>query len=350
MQRVIRGSHLAALVSVCLAACDSGQEPPAQNGAPVTTVPANDSGAVPVPSGGGADAGVVSNPGTGGTGSDAAASPVANPTPMNPATPRDAGPAAPAADSGMKDSGTTPDAGPPAASLPKFSFFVTSLNAMRTLSKSANGFGGDLRFGEQGEGAGLRGADKICAGAAEMSMPGATAKQWRAFLSTTTVHARSRIGNGPWYDRKGRLIAQDLASLLQDRPGGTEPPIRDDLPNELGEANQAGSAENGNDDNHDTVTATNAMGEYDGSNTCADWTSTTAMGMPDPLSELLGIGMNGPTVGHSWPAFSGTNWIQTHRAPGCSPSVALIQTGPGSGTGIGNGGGYGGIYCFALTP
>lgn len=77
------------------------------------------------------------------------------------------------------------------------------------------------------------------------------------------------------------------------------------------------------------------------------------MGSLQPRSrshELIGISMNGPTVGHSWPAFSGTSWIATHRTPGCSASVALVQTGPGAGTGIGNGGGYGGIYCFALTP
>ena len=57
--------------------------------------------------------------------------------------------------------------------LPRFSFFVTSLGALRTLSGSQNGFGGDLCFGETGAGAGLRGADKICTTIAEMSMPGA---------------------------------------------------------------------------------------------------------------------------------------------------------------------------------
>src|SRR4051812_38554586 len=53
-----------------------------------------------------------------------------------------------------------------------FSFFVTSLRAMQRLSGSADGFGGDLRFGETGEGAGLRGADQICTTIAEQSMPG----------------------------------------------------------------------------------------------------------------------------------------------------------------------------------
>src|SRR5690349_17433712 len=54
-----------------------------------------------------------------------------------------------------------------AAPFEKFSFFVTSLKAMQDLSKNPLGFGGDLRFGETGLGAGLRGADKICATVAE---------------------------------------------------------------------------------------------------------------------------------------------------------------------------------------
>src|SRR4029077_16905154 len=85
--------------------------------------------------------------------------------------------------------------------LSHFSFFVTSLQAMRDLSGSQDGFGGDLRYGETGEGAGLRGADKICAAIADRSMPGASAKQWRAFLSTVAgpVHAKDRVGSGPWY-------------------------------------------------------------------------------------------------------------------------------------------------------
>jgi len=245
-----------------------------------------------------------------------------------------------ASDTGAGDGAVSGDTGS-ASNLPKFSFFVTSLNAMRTLSKNQQGFGGNLTYGETGAGAGLRGADKICADAAELGMPGAAAKQWRAFLSTSTVHAKDRIGQGPWYDRKGRLIAMTLSSLLMERPGEAEVPIRDDLPNENGDPNREASAEGGQDDNHDTVTGTNARGEYDGTYTCEDWTSTDT-----PSGGM----MQGPRIGHSWPAGSGRNWMTAHRAPGCSPSVALVQTGPGSGTGIGNGGGYGGIYCFALTP
>jgi len=90
------------------------------------------------------------------------------------------------------------------------------------------------------------------------------------------------------------------------------------------------------DDNHDTITASNTEGKWDGGSTCQDWT--------------LASGEDGPRVGHSWPAMSGKNWMQAHTAPGCAPSVSLMQTGAGSGDGIGNGGGYGGFYCFALMP
>ena len=85
---------------------------------------------------------------------------------------------------------------------PKFSFFLTSLAALQELSKSNNGFGGDFRFGETGPGAGLRGADKICATIAEKSMPGSSVKGWRAFLSVTDdgtgkpVNAIDRVGPG----------------------------------------------------------------------------------------------------------------------------------------------------------
>jgi hypothetical protein len=236
-------------------------------------------------------------------------------------------------------------AGSGGATSTKFSFFVTSLSGMVELSKSDQGFGGDLRFGEA---TGLAGADKICATLAEQSLPGSGAKGWHAFLSTAKggpsdapIHARDRIGKGPWYDRLGRLVANDVTALQSDRPMGADAAIRNDLPNERGEPNHTTTTQ-GMDDNHDTVTGSNAMGMYDSANgsTCNDWTSTASTG-----------GSKGPIVGHSWPSDqSGTSWIRAHNAPGCAPSVALVQMGGGSGTGIGNAGGYGGFYCFALQP
>jgi hypothetical protein len=207
-----------------------------------------------------------------------------------------------------------------------FSFFVTSLDAVRRESGSQDGFGGDL--------GGLEGADELCTRIAESSMPGSGAKGWRAFLSTTTVNAITRIGTGPWYDRLGRVVAMNVQGLLMERPQA-DALIANDLPNELGQPNRAGTG-TGMDDNHDTITGSNDQGEWDGGPTCDDWTSAE--------------GGDGPRIGHSWPANSGRHWIEAHTAPGCVPSVSLIQSGPGSGDGIGNGGGYGGWYCFALMP
>ena len=206
-----------------------------------------------------------------------------------------------------------------------FSFFVTSLEAIRRESKNQNGYGGNL--------GGLAGADAICTRIAEAAVPGSGAKGWKAFLSTSTVNAIERIGTGPWYDRNDKLVASDRAGLLQERPSGST--TVNDLPNELGVPNRAGSG-TGMDDNHDTITGSNTQGKWDGGGTCSDWTSAT--------------GSDGPRVGHSWPAQSGKSWIEAHTAPGCEPSVALVQTGGGTGNGIGNGGGYGGFYCFALKP
>jgi hypothetical protein len=258
---------------------------------------------------------------------------------------------------GASDAGTAGAADSGMQGEEKFSFFVTSLASLRKLSKSQSGFGGDLRYGETGDGAGLRGADKICAELAELSMPGAAAKRWRAFLSTSTVNAKDRVGSGPWYDRKGRLVAQDLAGLLTERPGA-DPVIVDDLPNEFGVPNHDPDG-TGQVDNHDILTGTNVQGTLYCPNdsagcTCSDWTNAQPNGRP--------------RVGHSWPrrggpgggrpsggggmGGSGNNWMSALDEAGCAPGVSLIEMGPpqASNPTVGSGGGYGGFYCFALTP
>jgi hypothetical protein len=259
-------------------------------------------------------------------------------------------------DSVAADSGT----------LQRFSFFVTSLTALQALSKSAIGFGGDLRYGETGPGAGLRGADRICAAIAERSMPGSSRKQWRAFLSVVNggdgmpVHAINRIGNGPWYDRLGRLLANNTTELLADRPTMADPVIRNDFPNEDGVPNHRPDPTQGPVDNHDMLTGTNAAGMlYSNTATCLDWTSARG----DRARE------GRPRVGHSWPrntggmsvrdggtgfmgGMNGAHWISSLDEAGCAPGVNLIEMGAPilSMPTVGSGGGYGGFYCFALTP
>jgi len=243
----------------------------------------------------------------------------------------------------------------------KFSFFVTSLKALQDLSGSAEGFGGDLRYGETGPGAGLRGADKLCATIAERSMPGASQKPWRAFLSAVSdengqqVNAKDRIGEGPWYDRLGRLLAANKTDILTERPTGADSAIINDFPNEDGIPNHAPDPNQGQVDNHDMLTGTNAMGMlFSATGTCKDWTSN--------LGDLTSEGR--PRVGHSWPRFNGpgpgpggmdgsmANWMSSLNESGCAPGVNLIEMGPpipGEVT-VGSGGGYGGFYCFSLVP
>jgi hypothetical protein len=261
-----------------------------------------------------------------------------------------------------------------------FSFFVTSYAAMQRLSGSAAGFGGDLRYGEAD---GLAGADKICSEIAEASLTGASKKTWRAFLSVTRgpdgtpVHAIDRIGEGPWYDRIGRLVAQTRADLMNTRPRGADPLIIDDLPNEDGVPNHAPDGELV--DNHDILTGSDAVGRLyrdDWSVTCHDWTSS--------------VGHDGrPRVGHSWPrtfgdfsgfgdggfpgfggdggfpfpglggdggfdlgSFDPASWASSLDEAGCAAGANLIEMGPPNPNDptVGSGGGYGGIYCFASTP
>src|SRR4051794_41372220 len=80
---------------------------------------------------------------------------------------------------------------------PNMTFFVTG---------AGPGKGADL--------GGLEGADRHCQTLAQRH--GAGAKTWRAYLSTQpadgkpAANARDRIGNGPWQNFKGEVVAQNV--------------------------------------------------------------------------------------------------------------------------------------------
>src|SRR5436189_4374615 len=86
---------------------------------------------------------------------------------------------------------------------PNMTFFVTSIGP---------GKGADL--------GGLAGADAHCQQLAQAA--GVGGKTWRAYLSTNAaaqggaVNARDRIGNGPWQNAKGTVIATSVADLHSD--------------------------------------------------------------------------------------------------------------------------------------
>ena len=83
------------------------------------------------------------------------------------------------------------------------SFFITSI-----------GVGDGANLG------GLKGADEHCDALARTA--GVTDGIWRAYLSTTAgrgqvaVNARDRIGDGPWYNASGQMVAGSVADLHGD--------------------------------------------------------------------------------------------------------------------------------------
>jgi hypothetical protein len=236
-----------------------------------------------------------------------------------------------------------------------FSFFLISHAAIKRESGSPAGFGGD--FG------GIEGADDLCLKVALSSSDCAGNKTWRAFLSTTTEDAIDRIGEGPWHDRVGRVVAEQRDDLIADRPTSADPAIIDDLPNELGVPNHNPDG-TGEVDNHQTLTGSGIDGKLytqsDGGGgagsgggfgsmtscdggwtperaTCWNWTSTDPEGCP--------------RVGHSWPRQgSGINWISVWNENGCAPGATLDDFTQPDDSSVGSFGGYGGFYCFAITP
>ena len=198
-------------------------------------------------------------------------------------------------------------------------FFITS---------AGSGKGADL--------GGLAGADAHCQKLATAA--GAGGKTWRAYLSVpgafvsgangtsgavpavAAVNAAERIGNGPWFNAKGALIARDLEQLHNgnnlnkstalDETGATIKG-RGDQPNE-----------------HDILTGSRADGSAfapQTDTTCKAWTSsgdgTAIVGHHD---------RSGPIPGN-W----ATSWNFSHQSAGCSQE-ALVRTG-----------GAGRFYCFA---
>jgi hypothetical protein len=85
------------------------------------------------------------------------------------------------------------------------SFFVTSDTLEFPIGTPVQG----------GNFGGLAGADAFCdllgnEALAEQNLQG---KTWRAYLSTSTVNAKDRIGSGPWYNAKSELVANNIGTL-----------------------------------------------------------------------------------------------------------------------------------------
>jgi hypothetical protein len=209
----------------------------------------------------------------------------------------------------------TPPGAPPTGPM---SFFITSVGS---------GKGADL--------GGLAGADAHCQKlAAASGVAGAGAKTWRAYLSVAptfasqtapavpAVNARDRIGNGPWFNAKGQLIARNLDHLHNGNNISKDSALdekgaivkgRGDTPNE-----------------HDILTGSRADGTAfapQQDTTCKAWTSST------DGSAMVGHHDRVGPLPENW----AKSWNFSHPSVGCSQE-ALIRTG-----------GAGRFYCFATN-
>jgi hypothetical protein len=185
------------------------------------------------------------------------------------------------------------------------SFFVTSTNP---------GKGGDL--------GGLSGADAHCQSLA--AAVGAGGKTWRAYLSTSTVDAKDRIGSGPWHNSKGELIAQSVADLHSPNNKITAATALNEkgvAPNYLAGTPPTPTAQ---PLQHDILTGTNEDGTKNAA-TCNNWTNgsdaTAMLGHADRIGRNPGL----------------NSWNAIHASQGCS-----LENLAGSG-------GAGMFYCFATN-
>jgi hypothetical protein len=184
----------------------------------------------------------------------------------------------------------------------KMSFFLTS---------AGPGDGANL--------GGLDGADAQCQTLAAAA--GAGDRTWRAYLSTSSVNARDRIGSGPWHNAKGELIAGNVAELHSDA-------------NKIGKQTaltETGAVINGRGDTpnmHDILTGSNADGTVAAGMTCEDWTSNAADGKAF-VGHHDRIGLKDDAPSKSWNA--------SHPSRGCGKDD------------LPKSGGNGLLYCFAAN-
>ena len=161
---------------------------------------------------------------------------------------------------------------------------------------------------------------------------GSTATNWRAYLSTTAanggklIHARDRIGKGPWYSAKGELVARDVDQLHSAANIVTKQTA-------LSEKGQPISGRGDTPNRHDILTGTRADGTAfapgDPDMTCGNWTRSGAEG-------VAVVGHHdrvGPTA-DPW----ATSWNSSHQSRGGCSQTALKGTG-----------GDGLLYCFAAN-
>jgi hypothetical protein len=193
-------------------------------------------------------------------------------------------------------------------------FFLTSIGP---------GKGGDL--------GGIEGADKHCQTLAQAA--GAGAKTFHAYLSTQAadgkpaVNARDRIGQGPWQNAKGVVIAKDVTELHSASNNLTKQTA-------LTEKGEVNNGRGDTPNRHDVLTGSQADGTAFAAGedrTCKNWTSSTQG------SAMLGhsdrIGLRDDDASKSW------NASHPSRGPDGGCSQADLKSTGGDGL----------LYCFAAN-
>lgn len=188
------------------------------------------------------------------------------------------------------------------------SFFVTSTN-------------------HDGNLGGLAGADAECDALA--TAVGAGNKTWRAYLSAendgTPIHAKDRIGDGPWVNADGVTLAANLEAL-HALDGNADLFIDENGDKINGQWNGVSPNE------HDIITGSDPTGTLlmgDMNSTCEDWTSNTLTVGPQ-VGHTDGLG---PNMAMMRP--NHTSWNGGHAAAGCSTELLNMR------------GSSGKFYCFA---
>jgi hypothetical protein len=180
---------------------------------------------------------------------------------------------------------------------------------------------------------GLEGADKHCQSLA--AAVGAGKHTWHAYLSTqgialndtNVVHARDRIGTGPWHNAKGVVIAKNV----EDLHSANNKLTKDTALNEKGEVVN-GRTEKPN--RHDILTGSRPDGTALPPSppmpdmTCGNWTKGGEEG-----TAMVGHHDRGGSVDHAW----AVSWNSAHPSRGGCSQKALQSTG-----------GDGLMYCFAV--
>jgi hypothetical protein len=202
----------------------------------------------------------------------------------------------------------------PAEAARLFSFFITS---------EGSGKGADL--------GGLAGADAHCQKLA--AAVGAGSKTWHAYLSTQAadgkpaVHARDRIGTGPWYNVRGALVARDVAHLHGDTVELGRVGNNLSWATAFTEKNEPVKRVGDKPNQHDILTGSTPEGRAfadAADHTCRNYTSSGSDG-------TVQLGHFDRTGGNS------ISWNSAHPSRGCSQDN-LVSTG-----------GAGLLYCFAVN-